>query len=66
MVPAPARANTVHALDRSATVTFLDIIRPPDYFSKHIVSETGFCLRLQVNPTQLVPISGLVLSIGLN
>jgi hypothetical protein len=39
---------------------FLDIInRPlliknrPVYFSKHNVSETGFCLRLQVKPTQL-------------
>jgi hypothetical protein len=27
----------------------------PIYFSKH-VSETGFCLRLQVKPTQLGPI----------
>jgi hypothetical protein len=26
------------------------------YFSKHNVSETGFCLRLQVKPTQLGPI----------
>jgi hypothetical protein len=26
------------------------------YFSKHDVSETGFCLRLQVKPTQLGPI----------
>jgi hypothetical protein len=25
-------------------------------FSKHNVSETGFCLRLQVKPTQLIPI----------
>jgi hypothetical protein len=28
----------------------------PVYFSKHIVSETGFCLRLQVKPSQLGPI----------
>jgi hypothetical protein len=28
----------------------------PVYFSKHNVSETGFCLRLQVNPTQMSPI----------
>jgi hypothetical protein len=28
----------------------------PVYFSKHNVSETGFCLRLQVKPTQLGPI----------
>jgi hypothetical protein len=30
--------------------------KSPDYFSKHNVSETGFCLRLQVKPTQLSPI----------
>jgi hypothetical protein len=28
----------------------------PVYFSKHNVSETGFCLCLQVKPTQLSPI----------
>jgi hypothetical protein len=28
----------------------------PVYFSKRNVSETGFCLRLQVKPTQLGPI----------
>jgi hypothetical protein len=28
----------------------------PVYFSKHNVSDTGFCLRLQVKPTQLGPI----------
>jgi hypothetical protein len=28
----------------------------PVYFSKHNISETGFCLRLQVKPTQFVPI----------
>jgi hypothetical protein len=28
----------------------------PVYFSKHNVSETGFCPRLQVKPTQLGPI----------
>jgi hypothetical protein len=42
---------------------FLDIHRPvfiykhsPVYFLKHNVSETGFCLRVQVKPTQLGPI----------
>jgi hypothetical protein len=43
---------------------FLDIIHHPVfiwkhrpvYFSKHDVSETGFCLRLQVKATQLGPI----------
>jgi hypothetical protein len=35
---------------------FLDIIHRPLYISKHNVSETGFCLRLQVKPTQLSPI----------
>jgi hypothetical protein len=27
---------------------FLDIIHRPDYFSKRNISNTGFCLRLQV------------------
>jgi hypothetical protein len=35
---------------------FLDIFHRPVYFSKHNVSETGFCLRLQVKPTELGPI----------
>jgi hypothetical protein len=35
---------------------FLDIIHRPVYFQEHNVSETGFCLRLQVKPTQLGPI----------
>jgi hypothetical protein len=32
---------------------FLDTLHRPVYISKHNVSETGFCLRLQVKPTQL-------------
>jgi hypothetical protein len=36
-------------------IMFLDIIRPV-YISKHNVSETGFFLRLQVEPTHLRPI----------
>jgi hypothetical protein len=35
---------------------FLDIIHRPVYIRKHNVSVTGFCLRLQVKLTQLVPI----------
>jgi hypothetical protein len=30
--------------------------RRPVSLSKHNVSETGFCLRLQVRPTQLGPV----------
>jgi hypothetical protein len=30
--------------------------RPPVCLLKHNVSDTGFCLRLQVKPTQLGPI----------
>jgi hypothetical protein len=48
----------------SQQTLLLDIIhRPlfikkhrPVYFSKHNVSETEFCLRLQIKPTQLGPI----------
>jgi hypothetical protein len=35
---------------------FLDITRRPVYISKHDVSETGFCLRLQVKSSNLGPI----------
>jgi hypothetical protein len=34
------------------TVTVLDIIHRPVIYSGHTVSENGFCLRLQVEPTQ--------------
>jgi hypothetical protein len=40
-------------------VLFLSKNRPV-YFSKHNVSGTGLCLRLQVKPTQLGPIDKLV------
>jgi hypothetical protein len=40
----------------STNIIFLDIIHRPAYISKHNVSETGFCLRFQVKPTQLGPI----------
>jgi hypothetical protein len=35
------------------TVTFLDSIHCPIFYLKHDVSETGLCLCLQVEPTQL-------------
>jgi hypothetical protein len=35
------------------TVTILDIILRPVFYLKREVSETGFCLRLQVGPTHL-------------
>jgi hypothetical protein len=35
------------------TITILDIIYRPVFYLKHDVSETGFCLRLQVKPIQL-------------
>jgi hypothetical protein len=34
------------------TITILDIINHPVFNLKHDVSETGFCLRLQMKPTQ--------------
>jgi hypothetical protein len=37
-------------------IVFLDIINRPVFYLKHNVSETGFSLRLQVEPTQLGPI----------
>jgi hypothetical protein len=35
--------------------TIRDIIHRPAFYLKHNVWETGFCLRLQVEPTQLGP-----------
>jgi hypothetical protein len=37
------------------TITILDIIHRHVSYLKHDISETGFCLRLQVQPTQLGP-----------
>jgi hypothetical protein len=37
-------------------IKILDIIHNNVFYLKHKVSETGFCLRLQVEPTQLGPI----------
>jgi hypothetical protein len=33
----------------------MNIIHRPDFYLKHNVSETGFCLHLQVEDTQLGP-----------
>jgi hypothetical protein len=35
------------------TITILDIIHRPVFYLKHNVSETGFCLRLHVETTQI-------------
>jgi hypothetical protein len=35
------------------TITSLDIIQRPVFHLKHSISETGFGLRLQLEPTQL-------------
>jgi hypothetical protein len=45
------------------TIIILDIIHRPVFYLKHDVSETGFGLRLQVEPTQMGPmcVSGPVL-----
>jgi hypothetical protein len=40
-----------------SNIMFLDIIHRPVYITKHNVSETGFCLRLQIKLTQLGPIN---------
>jgi hypothetical protein len=48
----------------ATNIMFLDIIHPSVLYKKHDVSETGFCLRLQVKliswtqSIELVPISG--------
>jgi hypothetical protein len=39
----------------NTNIMFQDIIHRPVFIQKHKVSETGFCLRLQVERTQLGP-----------
>jgi hypothetical protein len=39
------------------TTTILNIIQHPVFYSKHNFSDIRFCLRLQVEPTQLGPIN---------
>jgi hypothetical protein len=48
------KINVKHIIKR--TITILHIIRHPVFYLKHDVSETGFCLRLEVVLTQLGPI----------
>jgi hypothetical protein len=38
------------------TITILDIIRRPVFYLKRNVSETGYCLRPQMEPSPLDPI----------
>jgi hypothetical protein len=38
------------------TIKILDIIRRPSFYLTQDVPETGLCLRLLVEPTQLDPI----------
>jgi hypothetical protein len=38
------------------TITILDIIHRPAFYLKHDVLQTGFCLRSQVESTQLGPV----------
>jgi hypothetical protein len=38
------------------TITILDNIQCPASYLKYDFSETAFCLRLQVEPTQLGPV----------
>jgi hypothetical protein len=42
-------------------ITILDIIHRPVFYLKHNVSDTGLCLRLQVEHTQLSQIDGISL-----
>jgi hypothetical protein len=57
MVFSVGRLRTVFTWHRiGINIMFLDIICRLVYISKYDVSETGFCLRLQVNPNQMGPI----------
>jgi hypothetical protein len=48
---------TVSKLYPIITITVLGIIHRPIFYLKHDISETEFCLCLQVEPTQLGPIN---------
>jgi hypothetical protein len=47
------------------TITILDIFHHRVFHIKHNVSETGFCLRLQVEATQLGPVQRQRLALSL-
>jgi hypothetical protein len=49
-------------IDILVTITIQDIIHCPVFYLKHDVSETDFCLHIQVEPTQLVPVDRASLS----
>jgi hypothetical protein len=38
---------------RPITITVFDVIHLSVFYLKHDVSEVGFCLRFQVEPTQM-------------
>jgi hypothetical protein len=44
----------------NTNIMFLDIFHRPVFISNHDVSETGFCLRIQVEDTQLSPVGGRI------
>jgi hypothetical protein len=50
------RSTGLLQLDINAAITILDIIHRFIIYLKHNVSETGFCLRLEAERTQLVPV----------
>jgi hypothetical protein len=58
----PLRAWQINAIYRiwlryiNITVTILDIIHRPVFYLKHSVSEIGFWLRFQVEPSYFGPI----------
>jgi hypothetical protein len=61
-ITSPLRAQQVNAIYMfmtiyiNVTITILDIIHRPGFHFKHRVMEIGFCLRLQVKPTELAPV----------
>jgi hypothetical protein len=48
-------------IKRIIFITALDVIYHRVFYLKHNVSETGFCLRLEVEPTQSDPIVRAIL-----
>jgi hypothetical protein len=54
-ITSPLWTQQVNAIYRfvNIIITILDIIHCPAFYLEHDISETGLCLRLQVDPTQL-------------
>jgi hypothetical protein len=57
------KINSLRRWHSNTTITILDIIHRPVFYLKHDVSDTEFCLHLQVEPNKMGPIEKASLSL---